>query len=476
MKLLCNLPLESFAARDTFPDIELVTYGPNGRMLVDGQHYPFDIEFDPATGTIDELLQSLPKGFMPDALVIYWPDQEPIPQHLEECPIPVIGIVSDYNLTLPHLAGLWPFFDTLLVDRQGVGLFARLSFADPRYYCQYTFKAPTHHIYPGIAKDLDIVFAGNLNPVVQRERAPWLDRVRALATKGIRTLVRNDVYGADYGRFLNRAHIGFNRSIRGEMNLRGFEVPACGALLLMEADNTEVRDFFVPDQEVVLYNADNFEVVVESLLGDPDRCRAIAAAGHRRVQNHSMAQRLCELQSILADRRLERPSSTSFDCALGRGVSMLSTWARGRAPLDQILAACRLSPEDPRPLNALAVGLLREDPDKHAVRAIEILQSAWNASQSYVPAVFNLTYLYAACEHPQTASLRREALLRLEQPSFADLDGLMLPLGFQAETIGRSLALAEAVRHLEPQHLAAAVRACLPPAPTIGAPALGMLV
>jgi hypothetical protein len=77
--------------------------------------------------------------------------------------------------------------------------------------------------------------------------------------------------GSDYGRDLSRCRIGWNRSIRGEMNLRAFEVPACGAVLLMERENREVADFFVPGEECVLYGADDFEDVVTGLLAAESR-------------------------------------------------------------------------------------------------------------------------------------------------------------------------------------------------------------
>ena len=205
-------------------------------------HFPFDVAFDPSAGSWHELQSLLPRGFAPDLLLLFWPDQEPLPAGLEHCPVPVVGVMSDYNLTLPYVAGLWPFFDVLLCDRAGVGLFDRLSFADVRYWCQYAHKRPFHRCWPDAGpRDIDVGFAGNLNPDVQRERAPWLQRVRDLVGLGLHSEVRSGLHGADYGRFLSRCKIGWNRSIRGEMNLRGFEVPACGALLLMERENREVE-------------------------------------------------------------------------------------------------------------------------------------------------------------------------------------------------------------------------------------------
>ena len=267
MRILANLPLECFDDRAAMRDVELVTYGPPDRMLVDGVHFPFDVAFDPSTGSWAELQARLPQGFVPDVVMIWWPDQEPLPAGLEHCPVPVVGVVSDYNLTLPYLAGLWPFFDLLLCDRGGQELFTRLGFANVRYWCQYAHKVPFHRAWADAGpRTIDVGFAGNLNPTVQRERAPWIRRVQQLTTRGVHAEVRTGIHGAAYGRFLARCRIGWNRSIRGEMNLRAFEVPACGALLLMERDNLEVADFFVPGEECVLHG--NGEIALGASFSD----------------------------------------------------------------------------------------------------------------------------------------------------------------------------------------------------------------
>ena len=50
MRVLCNLPLECFDDRAAMRDVELLTYGPRDRMMVDGVHFPFDVAFDPSRG------------------------------------------------------------------------------------------------------------------------------------------------------------------------------------------------------------------------------------------------------------------------------------------------------------------------------------------------------------------------------------------------------------------------------------------
>ncbi len=448
MRLLCNLPLECFDEREAMQGIELCTFGPPDRMLVDGVHFPFDVAFDPSTGSWDELAALLPPGFAPDAVLLYWPDQEPLPAGLEHCPVPVVGVVSDYNLSLPYLVGLWPFFDVLLCDRAGEDLFRRLSFADVRHWCQFAHKRPFHRLMPEAGpRDVDVAFAGNLNPIVQRQRAPWLERLRRLGDSGVRVAVQSGLHGEGYGRFLNGCRIGWNRSIRGEMNLRGFEVPACGALLLMEHGNLEVADFFVPGEECVLHGDDDFEAIVTELLADEARRERIARAGHRRVQEHRLGRRLGALAELLSRPGPGRPPSTLADRVLGRAIAMLPTWAEGPTIAAAALAAHDLAPDDPRTLNLLGMATLRWRGAEGGDAAWRLWHRAIVMDPNYLPAATNLASLAAATgDAGLCMQTRREVDRRAAAKAWPDLDGPTLPFGYTELAIERSLALQNAVR------------------------------
>ncbi len=452
MRILTNLPLECFDERAAFVDVQWLSFGPPGRMLVDGVLFPFDVVFDPSTGSWDELAAALPRDFAPDLVLLWWPDQEPLPAGMEHCPVPVVGVISDYNLSLPYVAGLWPFFDVLLCDRAGQDLFRRLSFADVRYWCQYAHKRPFHRQWADAGpRDIDVGFAGNQNPTVQRERAPWLDRVRALTTRGVRAVVQSGVHGEAYGRFLNRCRIGWNRSIRGEMNLRGFEVPACGALLLMERENLEIAEFFTPGEECVLYGAEDFEAITHELLADRLRCERIARAGHRRVQDHRLGKRFGQLLALLAQQGPGRPRSTEAERVLSRAIAMLPTWADGKTIAAAAIAAHDLAPDDPRTLNLLGLATLRWRGNEGGEAAWRLWHRALAAAPHYVPAAANLAALAAATTDTR---LQREARAELQRRAstsdWIDLDGPVLPFGYHPRAIDRSLALQTAVRTGDP--------------------------
>lgn len=456
MRVLCNLPLECFDERSAMPGIELCTYGPADRGHVDGVQFPPDVVFDPATEDWAALQARLPRDFTPDLVLIYWPDQDPLPAGIEHCPVPVVGVVSDYNLSLPYLVGLWPFFDAWLCDRAGVSLFERLSFAGVRYWNQYAHKRPFHRIHPDVARTIDLGFVGNLNPAVQRERAPWLERLRRLPQLGVTTEVHGGIRGAAYGRFLNACKIGWNRSIRGELNLRAFEVPACGALLLLEQGNLEVAEYFVPGEECVLYG-DDLEAIVLELLGDPARLQRIARAGHRRVQDHRLGNRLPQLCAALQRLPRQRPASSPFERALGRATAMLPTWASGAAVAAAARDALRLAPDDPRARNLMALALLRWQPAQSGAPAWQLWQDALCRCPEYLPAAANLHALAQRAGDARLLRAAETALARcLPASTWAAIDGPTLPLGYAAAAVDRSLALQDAIRTGSPSAFGAA--------------------
>jgi hypothetical protein len=434
VRILCNLPLECFDDRSRFGPVELVTYGPRHRMWIDGTFHAFDVEHDPSRESVDDLLARLPGGGVPDFLLVYWPDQEPLPRGLEHSPVPVVGVVSDYNLTLPYLGGLWPFFDVLLVDRPGAELFRRLSFGDVRPFCQFSFKRRSHRLYPDVPRDVGIAFAGNLNPIVQPDRGRWLRRLLALRGEGLSVQVRTGIHGEAYGRFLASARIGFNRSVRGEMNLRAFEVPACGAMLLMERENSEVRDFFVPGEEVVLYGEEDLEEQVRRYLSDERERSRIARAGFERVQRYGMGARIQALADLLAARPGTRPAAAPYACALGRATAMLATWAPPLAPVRAFELAMTLAPPgDPRPAHGMALALLRADGAQNANEAHRLLRRAAAVDPAYLPARAAL------------ATLTGQPGDGASPCCWRDVDGPISPHPFMPEAVALSRALADAV-------------------------------
>src|SRR5438552_5489518 len=118
---------------------------------------------------------------------------------------------------------------------------------------------------PGQIRDIDILFVGNLNPAVQRQRLPWLMRLARLG-KRWRVAIHAGIFGDSYRKLLARARIVFNHVSQPRCSRRVFEAVAAGALLFEDAANGETAATFRDRQECVLYNAENLEALLEYYL------------------------------------------------------------------------------------------------------------------------------------------------------------------------------------------------------------------
>ena len=265
-----------------------------------------------------DLTARCPPGWRPDFVVLRLAYTAP-PPAVWDAPVPVLGLAGDWNLLWHAYRHLLPLCDAVLVDEPGVAALrkAGVRHAHPANLYGLGRAYLDGADAPDGDRDIDLLFVGNLNQAVQRERAGWLTRVARLAGRH-RVVIRTNVYGAEYRRLLWRAKVVFNRSIRGECNQRAFEAPACGAVLLQEAENAEVRRFLRPGVEYVPYTAADLEDRVDRLLADDAERRRVAAAGRARVRAHSFEALLRagvarafrdrpELAARVADRLRRRP-------------------------------------------------------------------------------------------------------------------------------------------------------------------------
>jgi GT2 family glycosyltransferase/tetratricopeptide (TPR) repeat protein len=275
-------------------------FGPVSRNFAEQNLYPerdagrcmaFDLADGPdlSIGLDDsweKVLTSLPTGWTPDFIALWLPYRS-IPRSLWEAPVPLIGLAADWNLLWHHYRRCLRRCELAFTDAAGVEAMHREGISHARqanlFGCERDFlEKPV----PAAVRDIDVVFVGNLDAAVQRERLPWLGRVARLADRW-KVLITGGVFGKDYRELLGRARIVFNRSARGECNRRAFEAAAAGALLFQETANQEVSTYFQDRQECVFYTEDNLEELLEYYLAHENERRAIAAAGQAKVHSFS---------------------------------------------------------------------------------------------------------------------------------------------------------------------------------------------
>jgi tetratricopeptide (TPR) repeat protein len=252
----------------------------------DASESPYDLLYDIRSDTISGLLARIEPDFQPDFLIWWDGVYQAIPPGIEHCPIPTVLIPGDWNL---QLSTLWPYlelFDFVLADKSLLDWMQRGGYEHGLFWPGFSFEPEKHHLLENQDRCYDITFVGNLNHYVQRERGFFLERLGRLS-EHYRVAIVGGVYGEEYVRLLNQSKIVFNYTICQTMNMRAYEAPACGALLFIEEDNLEVRDFLEEGVSCVLYNSHNLEEKIAYYLSHEAELRAIAAEGLSQIQRFS---------------------------------------------------------------------------------------------------------------------------------------------------------------------------------------------
>ncbi len=260
---------------------------------------------DLAVGPADhwpDVSARLPGGWQPDFVALHMGYNSVVPAFYE-APVPLVALANDWNFLWHWYRHALPHFEIVLTDAAGVDVMRRQGLDHARYANLY--GPGRSHLEMASReddgeRDIDLLFVGNMQPAVQRQRLRWLGRLAGLADRW-NVVIRTGVFGDDYRALLRRAKIVFNRSVRGECNQRAFEAACAGALLLQEASNREVPEFFAPGSEYVEYADDDLEKVVAWYLEKDAERRAIANAARRRVRNYAYHDLWCRPLDNLTD-------------------------------------------------------------------------------------------------------------------------------------------------------------------------------
>jgi tetratricopeptide (TPR) repeat protein len=422
-----------------------------GQPIIDS-----DISFDMRRDTLRDIARRFPGG-PPDVAIVWAPGYQAVPIGIEDAPFPVVACYSDWPLVMPEQAGLLDAYDYIFTDRGGVRTLQQMGYEHVEFWPMYGHDPLLARMIPGVEKVWDIGLVGNLSPVVQRERAPWLARVARLADR-YRVRIAGGVFNEEYVRLMNATKITFNRTFQiplnrafsGAMNMRCYEAAACGSLLFCEEENEEIRDFFEDRVHCVLYNDDNLEELLDYYVHHGDERARICAAAQERVADLSFPRSLLRLVDRLESldlpeqcarrrRRLQSIPPTELWKRHARqmtGAMTSGAKAAGESLLDRVLAS---DPQDAAACSDLAVIrslMVGETPTPNHARELtsQSLQLARDAIERCPQSAFfrlNLAEMYADTGWTEAAlELTQEALALLDGPAEEPADLFCLPFPF----------------------------------------------
>jgi hypothetical protein len=242
-----------------------------------------DLTIAPDAGWDDASAQ-FPADWRPD-LIALWLNYT-VPGWVWSAPVPIVGLATDWNLLWHEYRQVLPFCDVVLTDQPGVDALGRTGIDRTRPAVLYGAPPASLGGANPSARDIDVLFVGNLHPAVQRERLPWLGRLARLADLW-KVVIRTGISGDECRSLMTRSRVAFNRSVRSEANMRTFEAAAAGALLFQEAGNREVPRFFAEGRECVYYGDADLEGLLEHYLEHEGERRAIAEAARAKVASYT---------------------------------------------------------------------------------------------------------------------------------------------------------------------------------------------
>ena len=283
-------------------DPNILSFGFNSEVRVTEMHNASalapDLHYDPMRSSFAELLATLPPGWEPDLVVWYNVTLLGIPPGLADCPWPTVGVIYDWTLNLQACLDYAQAFDFIVADRAFLEILARQGYSRCAYWPCYGYDPTQHYLIPGLERIYDVAFLGNMGYHYHRRRNLWLTRLARLGDKH-RILISDRYYRDDYTRVLNQSKIAFNFSLRGEMNLRSYEAAACGALVLGESSNREMRDFLVDGESCVLYDEHNLESLIDYYLSHDAERQRVAANGARAIAAHDYGHQFARLIELV---------------------------------------------------------------------------------------------------------------------------------------------------------------------------------
>lgn len=267
----------------------------------------YDIAFDLSPELrFTDVLRQLPSNWQPDAIIWWDMVYQGIPEGIENVPYPTFGIPGDWNINYLNIEQYARAFDWIISDQLLINKLKLSDYHQVIHWPSFSFNPQKNYPIPDSPKLYDIAFIGNLEHSIHHNRYHYLKRLTYLNDR-YKIFLGGGIYGEAYNQILNQSKIVFNHGVCQVMNMRAYEAPACKALLFMEEDNLEIRQFLVPNQECILYNSDNFESLLDYYLTHDQERENIAEAGYQKILTFSYEHQFENLLYKIA-RAINKPS------------------------------------------------------------------------------------------------------------------------------------------------------------------------
>lgn len=266
-----------------------------------------DVRFEEPFVRAEELVASLPEGFIPDRIVYY--DDSAIPwlvgvDHLQ---IPSLFYSVDTHHHYPWHPHFARLFDEVLVAQRNYLANFKNSKETVRWFPLWALRGRVANA----PRTIDASFRGNLDPVLHPQRAQFFERLNSF--------VEVDAASGPFDQVYAGSKIVVNESVKGDLNFRVFEAMACGAMLITPAVDNGLFALFDDGKDLVSYipgDAEDAAKKIRYYLDNEAERIEIAERGRRRVnERHTSVVRAEELSDILQSMELRKKEYPYFASA-----------------------------------------------------------------------------------------------------------------------------------------------------------------
>lgn len=256
-----------------------------------GMREHLDLQLTYPLKPLDEILQELPQGFTPEALVVLDESAPVFFAGLEETDIPALFYSVDCHHHIDYHKYLPFVFDHVLAAMKDY----LPAFEAVGGSVEWMPLWASRHMEASLDKQYGAVFVGNMDKQLNPERVHFFEelgkRVPMLCTMG------------EYWKIFPYSEIVVNQTVKGDLNFRVFEAMMSGAMLLTERSPNGLEELFKVGEHLVVYNKNDVQEAAELInhyLANQELCRKIGLAGREEIlKRHCPEHRAEAIVNIL---------------------------------------------------------------------------------------------------------------------------------------------------------------------------------
>ncbi len=261
--------------------------------------------------SIYNILNSL-ETFVPEVLMLIFPEHKFLPLDISSVDIPIVTIFMDWHESkMEYVKTIASISDWIFTDLKGIEVLKNLGFTNTSFFPLGGYNPKHFKNLENLDKIYDISFIGCLDSSYYTTRTKLLYQLLELNDNYIVNFTQG-LFNNDYTRFISQSKISFNHSVKGELNMRAYEIMKAGSLLFIEEENLEAKKAFTPFVHFIPYNSDNLLSLVEHYLNNENERELIIKNASLAVKKFTFENNIQSLFKQIKNLKLTRKNKQEF--------------------------------------------------------------------------------------------------------------------------------------------------------------------